>query len=302
MDIELYGLRIFYQVMTDKTFSAAAKALRITQPTVSQQIAKLETRLGGKLFERVGHDLIPTHLAKQLHPLACSMIEMVDEFSEQLQSQRVSLRGPVQYAMPESCQWTPHYRRIMNQIAELPEVHFRIEILPNEQIIKGLVEGQFDFGFVVGERVAPELRFSKFSDEAYSAAASSKNFFKPLQPGGKIESLRLITYPGWELFFTTWANAHGYWKSARSKLPEPAVHIGTLAGAIHAVQEGAGAGIIPTHCIQDELDSGRLLEWKSGKVASVSNPVYIARRIGEKLPKRVETVIEMLRKSKADTG
>ncbi len=26
--------------------------------------------------------------------------------------------------MPESCQWTPHYRRIMAQIREFPEVHF----------------------------------------------------------------------------------------------------------------------------------------------------------------------------------
>ena len=298
MDIELYGMRIFCQVMVDKTFSKAAQSLRITQPTVSQQIAKLEDRMGGKLFERVGHDIVPTQLAQDLHAFARPLLESVDEFSEKLQRKRSLPRGPVRYAMPESCQWTPHYRLIMSQIIEVPEINFKIEILPNDLIISGLKGGRIDFGFVVGERIAPELKFQKFSDESYSLVAKSKELLKPIS-AKEFQKLRLITYPGWEGFFNVWAKAHGLWKNLKSHIKEPAVEIGTLAGAIHAVQEGAGAAVIPTHCVAQELESKSLYKYDVGKITEASSPVYLTKRLGEKLPKRVELVIDMLMRSKA---
>ena len=298
MDIELYGLRIFHQVMLDKTFSKAARSLKITQPTVSQQIAKLEHVLQGRLFERVGHDLIPTQLAQELLGFAVDTIERLDGFSEKLQNRRSQPKGLVRYSMPESCQWTPHYRRIMRQIAEVPDIRFKIDILPNEAILKQLVEGQIDFGFVVGERVAPELRFQKFSDEVYSAVAQDKALFKALEKNRGLRDVRWVTYPGWEQFFSAWAKSQGLWKSAKADLGEAALHIGTLAGAIHAIQEGAGVGVIPTHCVSAELQKKQLFEWKVSKAVEASHPVYIARRVGEALPKRVELVIGMLLESK----
>lgn len=301
MDIEIYGLRIFYEVMTQKSFSAAARTLKLTQPTVSQQIAKLESEMGHKLFERVGHDVIPTQSALDLLKLATSVLEIMDEYSERVRENQSQPKGTIRYAMPESCQWTPHYRKIMSQIALFPQLKFEIEILPNDQITKGLVEGRFDFGFVTGDRLNPELRFEKFSDEAYSAVASKKEYFLPLQEG-HFDELRLVTYPGWELFFTTWSKSHSLWKKLKDKLKEPTVRIGTMAGAIHATQEGAGVAVIPTHCVFEELKTKALLEWKPSKTVLATNPVYFAKRIGEKQPKRVELVVNMLKQAKADLG
>ena len=258
MDLEIYGLRIFCQVIKDKTFSKAAKSLRITQPAVSQQIAKLEDKLQEKLFERVGHDVIPTTLAREFYIFALSLVESVDEYEAKLQNRRITPKGEVRYAMPESCQWTPHYRKIMSQIISVPAVNFKIDILPNELIVKGLIEGHFDFGFVVGERLAPELRFRKFSKESYSAVAKNKDFFKPFQNLEDLQELRLITYPGGDIFYETWANAQGIWKTSKKKLGKAAVEIGTLAGAIHAVLEGAGVCVLPSHCVAEALSRSRL--------------------------------------------
>ena len=301
MDIEIYGLRIFYEVMNQKSFSGAARALKLTQPTVSQQIAKLEAEMNQKLFERVGHDIIPTQTAQGLYKFASNLLEMVDGYTEELRENQSQPKGSIRYAMPESCQWTPHYRKIMSQIALFPELKFEIEILPNELIAKGLIEGKFDFGFLTGERLNPELRFEKFSDESYSAISSRKELFKPLQED-QVDQLRLVTYPGWELFFTTWTKSHGVWKKFKDKLKEPTVRIGTMAGAIHATQEGAGVAIIPTHCVIQELENKTLFEWKSAKSIVASNPVYFARRVGEKSPKRVELVVNMLKEAKATLG
>ena len=47
MDIEIYGLKIFSNVMKFMSFSQAAREMKLTQPTVSQQIAKSKASLEG---------------------------------------------------------------------------------------------------------------------------------------------------------------------------------------------------------------------------------------------------------------
>ena len=299
MDIEIRALRIFHQVMLDKTFSAAARSLKITQPTVSQQVAKLEHEYGARLFERVGHEIIPTAAARELFDFAVELLERVDQHLEKVVEGRKAPRGLVKYAMPETCQWTPHYRKIMNQLQKLPDIRFEIDIRPSEEIVVGLLEAKYDFGFIVGEKLTPELRFEKFSDERYSCVASSRDLFLSLE---KKTEPRLVSFPGWELFFTTWCKSSRCWNTLKPRLQKPSVQIGTLAGAIHAIQEGAGMAIVPTHCVAAELANGTLFEYAPLKGTSASNPIYLAKRGGVRSPQRVELVIEMLRSAKAASG
>jgi len=302
MDIEINALRIFVTVMDQKSFSAAAKALKITQPTVSQHIARLESEIKGRLFERVGHSIIPTPLAKELLDFSVPLLENVRSFQDRLQEQRVLPKGLVRYGMPESCQWTPHYRKVMSQIKEFPDLHFKIEIAPSESIIDRILRAELDFGFIVGERITPDLTYERFADEVYSAVATDISFFNPLKNTKDLDGLRLITYPGWEGFFTTWAKACGFEKNIK-KLHEPHVYIGTLAGAIHATQEGAGVAILPSHCVAKELQTGKLKEWHPQKKGAIaSSPIHIAKRLGDHLPKRSLLILEMLKKSKLELG
>ncbi len=46
--------RAFLVTLEEGSFSAAAKTLNLTQPTLSRQVAALEEELGLTLFERVG--------------------------------------------------------------------------------------------------------------------------------------------------------------------------------------------------------------------------------------------------------
>lgn len=48
-----FRLKIFLTAASEKSFTKAAALLRITQPSVSQNIAELEKHLGAKLFERM---------------------------------------------------------------------------------------------------------------------------------------------------------------------------------------------------------------------------------------------------------
>ena len=306
MDVDLRSLRIFIKVIENNSFSAAARALRLTQPTVSQQMARLESELGGRIFERVGHEIHITDLGRKLHAYAIEVVERTERLKEDLSQERTQHVGLVRYAMPESCQWTPHFRSIMREIKKLPDVLFEIGILPSDEVLKAVQEGRMDFGFAVGERLQPELRFEHFADEAYSAVAATHDLLKPLKEK-KLKDVRWIAFPGSELFLDTWSKSYGISKQVRSIQALPHVKIGTLAGAIHAVQEGAGVAIIPTHCVNDEIKSGKLKEFILDKKAASNpnlnpNPIHIVRRHGERLPARAEVVLEMLKKAKREIG
>lgn len=291
MDLEIYPLRIFIKVMKFKSFSEAARNLGITQPTVSQQIARLEADLGRKLFERVGHEIIPTSLGKQLLTYAQELTALADDCENFLIDHKSSLKGEVAYAMPESCQWTPHFKRIMSEIKTLPEVNFKIGILPSDQVAKAIIQGEYDFGFIVGEKLHPELRFEKFAEEEYVLVAKDSKQFQAIKDH-RYSELRFVAFPGWELFFTTWSRAHDFYDEMKKTIHKPILSIGTLAGAIHAIEEGAGVAVLPRQCVNKKLEI-----FKTKKVVA-SNPIYITSRVGDKLPKRVETILEMLRNSK----
>lgn len=50
--MDLKSLRYFVEIARQKSFTAAAEKLFVTQPTLSRQIADLEDELGHKLFDR----------------------------------------------------------------------------------------------------------------------------------------------------------------------------------------------------------------------------------------------------------
>jgi len=68
-DIPLNGLRTFEVALRQGSFTRAAIELRVTQAAVSHQIARLEDRLGAKLFLRTSGGLVPTDEGRDLYPV-----------------------------------------------------------------------------------------------------------------------------------------------------------------------------------------------------------------------------------------
>lgn len=64
--MSLSRLRTFVEVYRQRSISAAARNLDLTQPAVSQHIAGLEAAVGRPLFERSVHGVVPTVAADEL--------------------------------------------------------------------------------------------------------------------------------------------------------------------------------------------------------------------------------------------
>jgi len=64
--MELHQLRYFCAVAHNGNFTRAAKAENVAQPSLSQQILKLEAELGAKLFDRFPRSARLTQFGKTL--------------------------------------------------------------------------------------------------------------------------------------------------------------------------------------------------------------------------------------------
>ena len=66
----LQQLQYFLAAVDRGSFSAAAEALHLAQPSLSEQVRRLEAELGVTLFERVGRGLVLTEAGRALRPHA----------------------------------------------------------------------------------------------------------------------------------------------------------------------------------------------------------------------------------------
>jgi LysR family cyn operon transcriptional activator len=96
--MELHHLRTFREVVRERSFTAAAKNLRLTQPAVSQQVKALETELGERLLHRDGRDVRTTEAGAVLLDAAERVCALVDDASRRIREARDSESGRLSIA------------------------------------------------------------------------------------------------------------------------------------------------------------------------------------------------------------
>ena len=157
MSIDLKQLKYFLAVAEEKSFSRAAERLHISQPPLSQQIMKLESELGVRLFTRTTRSFELTVAGKAL---------MVEE-AELLAKMRMTIdtirqidRGEVgrlRVGIVGSAMWGPIPSMLEQFQSQFPRVTWTIhELGPNDQW-EALRNRQIDVGFWREPRIEPEV-------------------------------------------------------------------------------------------------------------------------------------------------
>jgi len=80
--LNFHHLRYFWVVAREGSVSRAAKKLRLTQPTVSEQLRELQDRLGEPLFRRDGRNLALTEIGESVAKIADEIFALGDQLVE----------------------------------------------------------------------------------------------------------------------------------------------------------------------------------------------------------------------------
>ena len=96
--MDLRQLEIFVKVAELKSFSKAAQALRLTQPTISEHIRTLEQELGVRLLDRLGRGAEATRAGQLLLSHATRMLQLQRETLQAMDSFQGRLAGDLHVA------------------------------------------------------------------------------------------------------------------------------------------------------------------------------------------------------------
>ncbi|MFB3813144.1 MAG: LysR family transcriptional regulator [Terriglobales bacterium] len=93
--MELHQLRYFCAVAKAANFTRAAESERVAQPSLSQQILKLEDELGARLFDRLGRSVRLTEFGRALLPRAEAILRQLAEAKSEIQQMAGIDKGQV---------------------------------------------------------------------------------------------------------------------------------------------------------------------------------------------------------------
>lgn len=93
--MEFNQLRYVCAIVDMGSFSRAAERCHVAQPSLSQQILKLEEDLGAKLFDRLGRSVRLTEAGRAFLPHARSILHQMESARTGVEDKRTDVRGSV---------------------------------------------------------------------------------------------------------------------------------------------------------------------------------------------------------------
>lgn len=151
--MDLRRLEVFVKVAELGSFSRAAEALFLTQPTVSEHVRGLEDDLGVQLLDRLGRGATPTPAGDLVLGYARRMLALTREARQAIERFRGRMIGelivggstiPGEYLLPA----------LIGQFkAKYPEISISLRISSSRQVSGWVEDGHVEIG-VVGARPA----------------------------------------------------------------------------------------------------------------------------------------------------
>jgi len=142
--MEVHQLRYFCAVARSGSFTRAAEEEGVSQPTLSQQVRKLERDLGVALFERSGSGVRLTPAGRCLLPDAQAVLRQLAAAREALATVRQAVRGPLVVGCIPTV--TPYLLApaLPDFCRRFPEVELHLVDHVTARLVEGLQSGDID--------------------------------------------------------------------------------------------------------------------------------------------------------------
>ncbi len=147
--MELHQLRYFLAIVKTGSFSRAAESCHVAQPSLSQQILKLEAELNERLFERSRRQATLTPAGEVFRPRAENVVREVQDARREVRDVRGgAARGEVNLAaLPTIAPYL--LPKILREFGRLcPAVQLIVHEETTERSLQGLVERDLDLALV----------------------------------------------------------------------------------------------------------------------------------------------------------
>jgi len=140
-------MNMFIRVVETGSFSAVAKELKSTQPTVSKNIAELESWLGAKLLNRSTRSLRLTETGADYYERCIAILQDVEDAEQNVGLLQTQPRGLVRVSAAVAFGRLHIVPRLQGFYEQYPDI--KIDITLNDRIVD-LVEEGIDVAFRMG--------------------------------------------------------------------------------------------------------------------------------------------------------
>jgi len=156
--MRLRQIEIFYHVYREGSISGAARALHVSQPSVSKVLRHAEDQLGFELFERKKGRLFPTQAADELFAEAQDVYRRIGAFGRTAQNIRSRAGGHIRLGTLPSLGFAAVPKFVARMREADPQMSFDLSTLHTEEIEQALLERRFDiclgFGGEFDDRIS----------------------------------------------------------------------------------------------------------------------------------------------------
>ncbi|MEM7225060.1 MAG: LysR family transcriptional regulator [Pseudomonadota bacterium] len=171
--LNLDQLEAFHEVVRLGNFTAAAQALNLTQPAITQKIRALETRLGLDLVRTLGKRTLPTDQGKHLLDRAMPLLREAQAIEAEMKA--AGSQAVQQVAIGTGATACIHLLpKLLKPLQRrLPKVIFAVQTGTTARILEQVTRGEIDLALVTGPAQGATLETAIFRRDPLVLVAPS---------------------------------------------------------------------------------------------------------------------------------
>jgi DNA-binding transcriptional LysR family regulator len=284
------ALAIFAKVVDLRSFAAASSELELSKATVSKAVARLEQRLGARLFNRSSRRLALTDAGQKLSVRAARLLADGEAAENEALAQSAVPRGLLRLAVPMTFGVKAVAPLLPEFLAQYPEIEIDLHL--SDAIVDLIGEG-FDAGLRIARLPDSSLvarRLCAMPRHTVAAPAYLKRHGRPTHP------MQLAGHRCFAYAYLSTPNVWHYTNSAGEQVsvrPAGPLRVNNGEALMPALRAGLGIADLPDFIVREAIASGEveviLKGWKQPEGA-----VHLVTPPGRPRPARVEVLAEFL--------
>jgi len=144
--VEIHQLEYFVAVAETGGFSRAAERCSVAQPSLSQQIMKLEKEIGNPLFDRLGRKVALTDVGRQLLPRAHAILAELQNIKVEIQTEIHEGHGTLAVGFIPTVAPFVLPKVIRRFSEDFPNATLEVHEGLTEELIRKIIDAELDVG------------------------------------------------------------------------------------------------------------------------------------------------------------